>query len=64
MAHHHCKTNAGHVCQRPSGRTYHEHGCAEPAGTLWGPYWCPAHDEARLDHVSASLQSMADTLGR
>lgn len=50
------------ACLKPSGRTCIEVGCDEPAGTRWGPYWCPAHDVARLDRVGASLQSIADDL--
>ena len=29
--------------------------CNEPAGTLWGPYWCPEHDKERLDRISRNL---------
>lgn len=31
-----------------------ERGCAEPAGTLWGPLWCPDHDRQVPDR-SADL---------
>jgi len=44
-----------HVCQRPSGRHCDVRGCDQPAGTLWGPYWCPEHDKERLDRISASF---------
>lgn len=59
MSHPKCHTERGHVCQKPSGRMCDETPCAEPAGTLWGPYWCPAHDEERLDRITASLEDIA-----
>lgn len=49
-----------HVCQKPSGRTCIESGCDNAAGTLWGPYWCPEHDVARLDHISENLETLTD----
>lgn len=45
-----------HQCQRPSGRRCIN--CGEPAGTLWGPIWCPPCDVIRLDSVSASLEAL------
>jgi hypothetical protein len=59
MSHPQCHTEQGHVCQKPSGRACDEAPCPDPAGTLWGPYWCPRHDEERLDRISASLESIA-----
>jgi hypothetical protein len=58
-AHPMCRTERGHVCHEPSGRVCIEKGCAEPAGTWWGPYWCPEHDAQRLDGISASLVDIA-----
>lgn len=52
-----CHTEAGHVCQEPSGRLCVE-GCGQPAGTWWGPYWCPEHDMERLDRISASFAAI------
>lgn len=43
----------------PSGRTCVEPGCGKPAGTPWGPYWCPDCDDKRMDRVSASLESLS-----
>lgn len=48
-----------HVCQNPSGRACIERGCDAPAGTGWGPHWCPEHDAERLDRIGASLDSIA-----
>lgn len=59
MSHPKRQTEAGHVCQKPSGRSCYEQGCDRPAGTLWGPYWCPEHDQERLERISASLEGMA-----
>lgn len=47
-----------HICQQPSGRTCTEQACMNPAGTYWGPYWCPEHDKERLDRISASLEAI------
>ena len=60
MAHPNC--TEGHVCQRPSGRECVENDCREPAGTLWGPLWCPEHDRERLDRIGASLDKIAADL--
>jgi hypothetical protein len=57
-----CWGPQGHICQEPSGRACIEKGCDQPAGTHWGPYWCPEHDVERLDRISANLDSMLDDL--
>jgi hypothetical protein len=56
-----CWGPEGHVCQKPSGRACID--CGRPAGTLWGPLWCPDCDVSRLDGISASLASIAADLG-
>lgn len=48
----------GHVCQKPSGRDCYVDDCPEPAGTLWGPYWCPEHDRERIDRISQQLDEL------
>lgn len=53
-----CRSEEGHICQKPSGRLCIENGCPEPAGTFWGPYWCPRHDMERLDRITASLEGL------
>lgn len=58
-AHQKCVDAGEHICHEPSGRECIETGCSEPAGTGWGPYWCPGHDKARLDRISASLEGIA-----
>jgi hypothetical protein len=63
MSHPDCHTAAGHVCQRPSGQPCIEPGCDRPAGTLWGPLWCPEDDEKRLDRISASFEKIAASFG-
>lgn len=47
-----------HTCQKPSGRQCIERGCTNPAGTLWGPHWCPDCDVKRLDRISEGLESL------
>lgn len=56
-SHPNCWGPQGHVCQEPSGRGCID--CGQPAGTLWGPYWCPDCDAKRLDRIRASLESIA-----
>ena len=58
-SHPNCKDGPnGHLCQVPSGRRCHTQPCDQPAGTIWGPYWCPEHDKERLDRIDASLTSI------
>ena len=45
-----------HRCQTPSGKDCIE--CGRPAGTLWGPYWCPDCDVIRLDRISSQMESL------
>lgn len=59
LAHPRCQTEAGHICQKPSGNQCIENGCTEPAGTWWGPLWCVTHDEERINRISKSLSSLA-----
>lgn len=58
MSHRDCQTDQGHVCQKPSGRPCVEYGCELPAGTHWGPLWCPEHDEERLNRIAAGLDGL------
>ena len=44
------------LCVRLSGRACIE--CGEPAGTAWGPYFCPDCDVERLDRIDASLEEI------
>ena len=54
----HAMCSEAHRCQKPSGRVCIESGCHEPAGALWGPYWCPEHDRIRLDRVSKGFDEI------
>lgn len=45
-----------HICHEPSGR--HCIDCGKPAGTPWGPYWCPDCDVRRLDRVGAGFAAV------
>ena len=42
-----------HTCYEPSGRPCID--CGNPAGTPWGPHFCPDCDVARLDRITTSL---------
>ena len=44
-----------HSCHEPSGRSCVE--CGAPAGTPWGPYFCPECDVIRLDRIEANLRA-------
>ena len=46
-----------HECHQPSGRTCID--CDQPAGTPWGPYWCPDCDVRRLDRITTNLEALA-----
>lgn len=60
IAHPYCV--GGHVCQEPSGLVCIESGCGKPAGTFWGPYWCPEHDKQRLERVTAQFHEIREHL--
>jgi hypothetical protein len=58
LSHQQCRDAGKHVCQEPSGKTCIEPGCESPAGTWWGPLWCPDCDQARLDAISAQFEAL------
>lgn len=60
-AHSRCHGPEGHVCQVPSGLKCVESGCDRDAGTLWGPSWCPEHDEERLARISREMQALRES---
>ena len=45
-----------HTCHQLSGRTCLD--CDQPAGTPWGPLWCPDCDVKRLERIGASLDAL------
>jgi hypothetical protein len=59
-SHQKCRDAGEHICQRPSGRTCIEEGCDQPAGTLWGPLWCPEHDQERLDRIGRQMSEILE----
>lgn len=46
-------TEYAHTCHDPSGRACID--CGKPAGTPWGPHWCPDCDVKRLDGIEKNL---------
>lgn len=62
-AHPNCQGPDGHVCQVPSNKPCYEKDCTEPAGTLWGPHWCPDHDQERIERITAQMKDMQAALG-
>lgn len=40
----------------PSGRKCVE--CGKPAGTPWGPYWCPECDDKRIERIDRGFRSL------
>lgn len=61
-SHPNCVRPDGHTCVQPSGRVCIETGCDQPAGTGWGPYWCPEHDAERLDRITRNLETIAEEM--
>jgi len=45
-----------------TGRKCIERGCDKPAGTYWSHLWCFEHNVARMNNISASLNSMVADL--
>ena len=41
-----------------TGKKCIEPGCNEPAGTLWGYYWCPKHDIERKKRITSSMEEI------
>lgn len=46
----------------PSGRACVD--CGEPAGTPWGPYWCPYCDDKRIERIDAGMRQIAEGFER
>ena len=46
-----------HDCHKPSGRACIE--CGAPAGTPWGPYFCPPCDVERLDRITRQMEALS-----
>jgi hypothetical protein len=59
-SHPNCWGPQGHICQVPSGKDCFD--CGKPAGTAWGPYFCPDCDVKRLDKIEANLKSIQASL--
>lgn len=60
-SHQRCIDAGKHICQVPSGQACIEPGCDRVAGTLWGPLWCPEHDQERLDRVSRQMREISES---
>ena len=56
--------NGRRVDQAPylTGTACVEVGCNEPAGTPWGPHWCPRHDTERIQRVTRGMERAKDAL--
>ena len=52
-----CHAAGRHVCAEPSGRRCVD--CDNPAGTRWGPLWCPDCDSRRLARLDAGFKQIA-----
>jgi hypothetical protein len=57
-SHPQCHGPDGHICQQPSGQQCIEPDCRNPAGTIWGPLWCPDCDVERLDEIGAQFAAL------
>ena len=49
--------DSGYSAEHRSGKQCVERGCNKPAGTLWGPLWCPEHDRQRLTRIGSFFES-------
>ena len=49
----------GNSSKYHTGKPCSVKGCAEPAGTWWGPSWCQKHNHERLERIGATLEDMA-----
>lgn len=58
--HIHCKETGHHICEGPNGSTCLE--CNKPAGTIYGPYWCPDHDSQRIHNLLNDLRTIRNGL--
>lgn len=45
----------------PSGKACVE--CGKPAGTPWGPYFCPDCDDVRLARIDKGMREIGERLG-
>jgi len=43
--------------QHHTGKTCIEHGCENPAGTHWSPYWCQPCNMKRMRRIDNGLKS-------
>ena len=48
----------GNSTKHRTGRPCFEAGCQEPAGTSWSPFWCFAHNVARMDRIDAQFDGL------
>ena len=54
----------GNSAKYHTGKRCIEHGCNEPAGTAWSPYWCVKHNVARIDKVNEGFAKCRAALDR
>lgn len=48
----------GNSAKYHTGKSCIEPGCKNPAGTLWGIYWCFQHNVERLDRIDGQLRAV------
>jgi len=44
-----------------TGKVCIEHGCNNPAGTAWSPYWCVECNIKRMDGITKSLEKIMES---
>lgn len=49
-------SHPGYDERHRSGQRCWEDGCDDPAGTAWGPHFCPKHDMERKMKISEGLE--------
>ncbi len=55
-------THIGNNTGYHTGKACIEDGCNEPAGTLWGPYWCFKHNIKRIDRINKQFNLLEKKL--
>lgn len=48
--------------QHHTGKPCVEHGCTNPAGTAWSPFWCQSCNAKRMNRINDQMGLMEEHL--
>ena len=48
----------GNSSKHHTGKSCIVKDCTEPAGTMWGPWWCFEHNVERINRITKNLEEM------